>query len=73
MIREAMRGKDLVAIGCLVLAEREQVLMLKPRDKATRHVGPAGPAGRMGNRRVTTTGYIRRSRRIAFLGRQRRR
>ena len=33
MIREAMRGKDMVALGRVVLAKRERVIMLEPRDK----------------------------------------
>ncbi len=33
MIREAMRGKDMVALGRVVLAKREQVIMLQPWDK----------------------------------------
>ena len=33
MIREAMRGKDMVALGRVVLAKRERVIMLQPWDK----------------------------------------
>lgn len=33
VIREAMRGKDMVAIGRLVLAKRERVIMLQAWDK----------------------------------------
>ena len=33
VIREAMRGKDLVALGRVVLSKRERVIMLQPRDK----------------------------------------
>jgi DNA end-binding protein Ku len=33
VIREAMRGKDMVALGRVVLAKRERVIMLEPRDK----------------------------------------
>ncbi len=33
VIREAMRGKDMVAIGRVVLAKRERVIMLQPWDK----------------------------------------
>ena len=33
VIREAMRGKDTVALGRVVLAKRERVVMLQPRDK----------------------------------------
>ena len=33
VIRDAMRGKDMVAIGRIVLAKRERVLMLQPWDK----------------------------------------
>ena len=33
MIREAMRGKDMVALGRVVLAKRERVIMLEPWDK----------------------------------------
>ena len=33
MIREAMRGKDMVALGRIVLAKRERVIMLQPWDK----------------------------------------
>ena len=33
MIREAMRGKDMVALGRVVLAKRERVIMLQPRGK----------------------------------------
>ena len=33
VIRDAMRGKDMVAIGRVVLAKRERVLMLQPWDK----------------------------------------
>ena len=32
MIREAMRGKDMVALGRVVLAKRERVIMLEPWD-----------------------------------------
>ena len=38
VIREAMRGKDMVALGRVVLAKRERVIMLQPWDKgAARH------------------------------------
>jgi hypothetical protein len=33
VIREAMRGKDIVALGRVVLAKRERVIMLQPWDK----------------------------------------
>jgi DNA end-binding protein Ku len=33
VIREAMRGKDAVALGRVVLAKRERVIMLQPWDK----------------------------------------
>lgn len=33
VIREAMRGKDMVALARVVLAKRERVIMLQPRDK----------------------------------------
>ncbi|MGO9401524.1 MAG: Ku protein [Xanthobacteraceae bacterium] len=33
VIREAMCGKDMVALGRVVLAKREQVIMLQPGDK----------------------------------------
>jgi DNA end-binding protein Ku len=33
VIREAMRGKDMAALGRVVLAKRERVIMLQPRDK----------------------------------------
>ena len=33
VIREAMRGKDMVALGGVVLAKRERVIMLQPWDK----------------------------------------
>src|ERR1700677_2098453 len=33
VIREAMRGKDMVALGRVVLAKRERVIILEPRDK----------------------------------------
>jgi DNA end-binding protein Ku len=33
VIREAMRGKDMVALGRVVLAKREWVIMLQPWDK----------------------------------------
>ena len=33
VIREAMRGKGLVALARVVLAKRERVIMLQPRDK----------------------------------------
>ena len=33
MIREAMRGKDMVALGRVVLSKRERVIMLEPWDK----------------------------------------
>ena len=33
VIREAMRGKEMVAIGRIVLAKRERVMMLKPWEK----------------------------------------
>ena len=33
VIREAMRGKGTVALGRVVLAKRERVIMLEPRDK----------------------------------------
>ncbi len=33
VIREAMRGKDMVALGRVVLAKRERVIMLEPWDK----------------------------------------
>jgi DNA end-binding protein Ku len=33
VIREAMRGKDAVALGRVVLAKRERVIMLEPWDK----------------------------------------
>ena len=33
VIREAMRGKDTVALGRVVLAKRERVIMLEPWDK----------------------------------------
>ena len=33
VIREAMRGKDVVALGRVVLAKRERVIMLQPWDK----------------------------------------
>jgi DNA end-binding protein Ku len=33
VIREAMRGKDVVALGRIVLAKRERVIMLQPWDK----------------------------------------
>jgi DNA end-binding protein Ku len=33
VIREAMRGKDMVALGRVVLSKRERVIMLQPWDK----------------------------------------
>jgi DNA end-binding protein Ku len=33
VIREAMRGKGMVALGRVVLAKRERVIMIEPRDK----------------------------------------
>jgi DNA end-binding protein Ku len=33
VIREAMRGKDMVALGRVVLSKRERVVMLEPWDK----------------------------------------
>src|SRR5712691_4390395 len=33
VIREAMRGKDMVALGRVVLAKRERVIMLQPWDR----------------------------------------
>jgi DNA end-binding protein Ku len=33
VIRDAMRGKDMVALGRVVLAKRERVIMLQPWDK----------------------------------------
>ena len=33
VIRDAMRGKDMVALGRIVLAKRERVIMLQPWDK----------------------------------------
>jgi DNA end-binding protein Ku len=33
VIREAMRGKGMVALGRVVLSKRERVIMLQPRDK----------------------------------------
>lgn len=33
VIREAMRGKGMVALGRVVLSKRERVIMLEPRDK----------------------------------------
>jgi DNA end-binding protein Ku len=33
VIREAMRGKDMVALGRVVLAKRERVIVLRPWDK----------------------------------------
>ena len=33
MIRDAMRGKTMVALGRLVLAKRERVITLEPYDK----------------------------------------
>jgi len=33
VIRDAMRGKDMVALGRIVLAKRERVVMLQPWDK----------------------------------------
>ena len=33
VIREAMRGKGMVALGRVVLAKRERVIMLQPSDK----------------------------------------
>ncbi len=33
VIREAMRGKGVVALGRVVLSKRERVIMLEPRDK----------------------------------------
>lgn len=33
VIREAMRGKDMAALGRVVLAKRERVIMLRPYDK----------------------------------------
>jgi DNA end-binding protein Ku len=33
VIREAMRGKDMVALGRVVLSNRERVIMLEPSDK----------------------------------------
>ena len=33
VIRDAMRGKDMVALGRIVLAKRERVMMLQPWDK----------------------------------------
>jgi len=33
VIREAMHGKDMVALGRVVLAKRERVIVLQPRDK----------------------------------------
>ena len=33
VIREAMRGRDMVALGRVVLAKREQVIILEPWDK----------------------------------------
>ena len=33
VIREAMRGKDMVALGRIVLSKRERVIMLEPWDK----------------------------------------
>ena len=32
VIREAMRGKDMVALGRVVLSKRERVIMLQPWD-----------------------------------------
>ena len=38
VIREAMRGKNMVALGRVVLSKRERVIMLQPWDKrAARH------------------------------------
>jgi DNA end-binding protein Ku len=33
VIRDPMRGKDMVALGSIVLAKRERVVMLQPWDK----------------------------------------
>ena len=33
VIRDVMRGKDMVALGRVVLAKRERVVMLQPWDK----------------------------------------
>src|SRR4029077_19600786 len=33
VIRDAMRGKDMVALGRVVLAKRERVIMLQPWEK----------------------------------------
>jgi DNA end-binding protein Ku len=33
VVRDAMRGKDMVALGRIVLAKRERVVMLQPWDK----------------------------------------
>ena len=43
MIREAMRGKDMVALGRVVLSKRERVIMLEPSDKGLIGHHPALP------------------------------
>jgi non-homologous end joining protein Ku len=40
VIRDAMLGKNMVALGRIVLAKRERVVMLQPWDKGLRHHAP---------------------------------
>src|SRR5437588_10975704 len=43
VIREAMRGKGMVALGRLVLAKRERVIALEPYDKGLLGTTPRYP------------------------------
>ena len=43
VIREAMRGKGIVALGRVVLSKRERVIMLEPWDRGTRRHHPSLP------------------------------
>ncbi len=54
VIREAMRGKDMVALGRVVLAKRERVIMLQPWDKGLTAPRCAIPT-RLGTRKITST------------------
>src|SRR5215472_11251541 len=54
VIREAMRGKGMVALGRLVLSKRERVIALEPCDK--RSFAPRGPCSEL------QAGFVRRSR-----------
>ena len=64
VIRDAMRGKEMVALGRVVLAKRERVIMLQPWDK-----GLMGTTLALRLRGAQREGLFRRDRRHQGVGR----